>query len=759
MTIKQTATTATAGLPRSLEPYGQLIRMLMPRAENIDLFDAVGVRFWSSSDIESPDLHPLVEAACETPPGPEEGLLKRLDDGTPVYLFWLQDDSGERLALLVVTARTERTEIRAWSFIHSLLRPAIECLQRELASQETIGALGRSLASHDRDLDLLVAITSDGHATGNPDEESLGDDTDELRWIVQRTVDHLDAPFGALVIPEKGIAICRVSKGTSSAQGAEALTRTHRHLMTWAQLQGRTLVVNKVIASDNPTSTPYKILSCPVRQSSQRVVGFFALFRTENMPDFDHRHTRIARLLARKVAAVLQANYDNATGLLTRAAFERHAIAALTEAGSTEHSVVYVDIDQMHVINENFGMHIGDSVISRVAELMRRVSHSRSISARMSGDRFALLLPDCDLDTGKQIARELCDAVRRIPSETGGEQSPEISVSAGVALLGGPKGKLAHTLATAEVACKAAKDRGRDRVEVYEDADVSIVRRHTDINVAAQVRDALREGRFVLDLQPILPLQGEPKAPHFEMLLRMLNEDGQRLPPEKFMSAAERYQLMPSIDRWVIENALAGLVEQAELTRRHACCFTINLSAQSIAQPEFADFVESAVRACGLPPELLCFELTETAAVANMGRAETFMKRLRDLGCRFALDDFGTGFSSLAYLKALPVSVLKIDGSFVRDVIHDARSQSMVRAIAQLAKTMSMETVAEYVETDEIRRQIAALGVDYGQGFCLGKPQPLADVLRDLPVFEAFAQSPGRDGAMPAGVIVTATTH
>jgi Amt family ammonium transporter len=225
----------------------------------------------------------------------------------------------------------------------------------------------------------------------------------------------------------------------------------------------------------------------------------------------------------------------------------------------------------------------------------------------------------------------------------------------------------------------------------------------------------------------------------------MIAADGSSIAPEKFLSAAARYQLMPAIDRWVIEHALATLADNAPLVRQHASCFAINIAGPSIAQPDFLDFVESAVRNCGLPADTFCFELTETAAVANMGRAEAFMQRLRDLGCTFALDDFGTGFSSLAYLKALPVNLLKIDGSFVRDVLVDSRSQSMVRAIAQLAKTMCMETVAEYVETDEIRRRVALLGVDYGQGFCLGKPQAIVDVLRDLPVFEAFARSPRRD--------------
>ena len=738
MSAQATATIKTT-LRKSLEPYGQLVKMLLPRASSIDIFDMDGVQCFSGSDVDSADLQPLVDRARLAQAGAEEGIFAQIDEDTPVYLFRLCEESGELLAVLAVTCRSDGGAARPWSFVHSLLRPALECLQRELVAQENIGELSRHLETRDKDLDLLLAITADS-ATDSADAGT--DDTDELRWIVQRSIDHLNCLFGALVIPDKGIAICRAARGVNGAQSADVLTRTHRHLLTWARLQGKTLVVNKVAASGD--ALPYKILSCPVRQNS-KVVGFFALFRTEDMEDFDHRHTRIARLLARKSAAVLQTNYDSATGLLTRAAFDRHAQVSLARAGGEEHCVVYIDIDQMHLINENFGMHIGDDVIARVAELTRRTAQVRALSARISGDRFALLLPNCELEAAAEVARRLCDSAHAVRGEQPEGEAPEVSLSIGVASLSGPRSKLAHGLAAAEVACKAAKDRGRNRVEVYQDADVSIIRRHTDINVAAQLRDALRADQFRLDLQPILPLQGGQKEPHFELLLRMIGADGASIAPEKFLSAAARYQLMPAIDRWVVQHAVGALADNQGLLREHSACFTINISGPSIAQPDFLEFVESTVRASGLPPDMFCFELTETAAVANMGRAEAFMQRLRNFGCTFALDDFGTGFSSLAYLKALPVTLLKIDGSFVRDVIVDSRSQSMVRAIAQLARTMCMETVAEYVETDEIRRRVAALGVDYGQGFCLGKPQPFIDVLRDLPVFEAFSRSPRRD--------------
>jgi Amt family ammonium transporter len=226
----------------------------------------------------------------------------------------------------------------------------------------------------------------------------------------------------------------------------------------------------------------------------------------------------------------------------------------------------------------------------------------------------------------------------------------------------------------------------------------------------------------------------------------MVADSGELLPPEKFLSAAERYQLLPAIDRWVVKAALAALATHANALRGRGMRFSVNISGASIASDDFLEFLETSVVDSGVPPEVLCFELTETSAVSNLTRADRLMQRLRVLGCSFALDDFGTGLSSLVYLKSLPVSVLKIDGAFVRDAGTNQRTESMVRAIAQLAHTMGMETVAEYVETDELRARMTALGVDFGQGFAIGRPVPIDDVLGDLALYEAMAaQEPAAD--------------
>jgi EAL domain-containing protein (putative c-di-GMP-specific phosphodiesterase class I) len=267
-----------------------------------------------------------------------------------------------------------------------------------------------------------------------------------------------------------------------------------------------------------------------------------------------------------------------------------------------------------------------------------------------------------------------------------------------------------------------------------------MVRRFTDINIAARLRDAIAEDRLRLEAQLIAPMSSsDGLRPYYELLLRMIDEDGKTLGPDRFLSAANRYQLMPTIDRWVIEKAIELLKPHGALLNGQNIGFAINFSGQSLNDDDFSDFLLARVEASGLDPSVFCFELTENATVASISRAEALMRRLRRIGCGIALDDFGTGLSSLSYLRQLPVTTLKIDGSFVRDILKDARSDSMVGAITQLARSMSILTVAEYVETDEIRQRIATIGVDYGQGFALGKPVPFSDVLAELPLLASAA--------------------
>ncbi len=724
-----------SGIPASakpgLEPYGQLLRMLMPRAIGIGFYDPRGSMLWVSDGYDGPDAAPLVALALSDVP---TEMTARIDgfshdhEGSPAYVFRLRDSGGEVIA--VVTLLTRDGESRPFTFVQSLVAPALECLQRELESRMSIDTMTRDLQSRDDDLELLLRL-----APTDPDSPQAGD---ELGELVQTCVDHLGCELGALIVPERNIAVCKAPR--SERPQVEILTKIHRHLLNWVQLQRRNLVINKIKV--RPVELPpYKILATPVRHASGRVVGFLVMFRAGDAPNFDARTERLVELLSRKTTTTLQNNFDAQTALLSRPAFETQVRAQLASRRQpVPECVLYIDIDRMHVSNDNFGMHVGDEVIGKVADVLRKKPRPGALTARIAGDRFAVFLPDCTLEFGQQVGEMLC---RQCAEQTHvrSEGTVQISVSVGAAELPpGSQNRLAHGLANAEIACKAAKDRGRGRVEVFQETDLSIIKRSTDILVLQSLHDALAADRFALFVQPILPLNGERTDPRFEFLLRMVSENRELLPPDKFLSAAERYQLLPAIDRWVIKNSIAVLAAHASSLRGRAMRFSMNISGASIASEEFLDFVEGTIRDSGLPPEILGFELTETSAISNLARAERMMQRLRTLGCSFALDDFGTGLSSLVYLKSLPVSVLKIDGAFVRDAGTNQRTESMVRAIAQLARTMGMETVAEYVETDDLRTRMASLGVDYGQGFAIGRPVPVDQVLGDLALYEAMAQ-------------------
>jgi len=716
------------------EPYVQLVRSLLPRATSVALFDAHGALRWSSDAAAGPDLLNLVDdalaAARSSPESP--GQLRMLEGNLPLYLCSLRDDASQVLAIVAITCRAtgdSEKEARAFALVHALLRPALECLRRDLMARVAIDQLNRTVSALDKDVELLLG---DGTADSAP---AGGSGADELKGVLQQALDHLHCSTVALIVPGKSIAMVRTN-GKRPAD-TQLVARAHRHLLSMAQMRRQPVIINKLAANSAFGILPYRILSCPLHSVAGRTMGVLALFREELGENFTERDARLGDILARKTVGVIESSYDALSGLYMRPAFEHRVRAVVANNNGARHwSALYVDVDQLHVINDNFGMHVGDGVLGRLGELVRERLPPGGFGARISGDRFALLLPT-QLDDAEQFAEALRLGAEQLGTMHG-DARLYVSISVGVALLDTEAGELMHSLAAAETACKAAKDRGRNRVEVYQSNDLSLVRRFADINIAAQLREAIDAGRFRLDAQLILPFAGSENArPHYELLLRMIDDEGKTRGPDRFMSAANRYQLMPVIDRWVIDKAIELLKPHAQLLAGKAVSFAINFSGQSLNDETFPDLLLERIAASGLDPELFCFELTENATVGSIARAESLIRRLRRIGCGVALDDFGTGFSSLSYLRQLPVTMLKIDGSFVRDVLKDPRAESMVRAIAQMARSMSLATVAEYVETEEIRTRIATLGVDYGQGFAIGRPLPLVDVLEELPVIVA----------------------
>jgi diguanylate cyclase (GGDEF)-like protein len=713
------------------EPYVRLLRSLLPRASSIAMFGPSGELQWSTETMTGPDLMNVVEdalMAARTSPG-SAGQVRVLAGNLPVYLYALRDEAKQLLALLAIVCRVQEAQQKRdqdFSFASSLIAPALECLRRELIAHATIEELSETLGGLDKDLSLLLAHGVSEQGSGPEDGAN------ELQQLLVQTIEHLMARTGALLVPEKGVMLVRSASG--SPPDTQFLMRAHRHLLSLAQTQREPLIFNETLVPGSADSFPYRVLACPLRSRAGRAIGVLVLLRDASAEVFSARDAHVAEILARKAIGVIESNYDALSGLYTRPALERRMRAVVTSLkGTPSWCALYINVDQLHIINEKFGMHVADALLGQLGELIRQRLPPGAFGARISGDRFAVMLP-ADVGDAERFAESLRQGTERLVLNQGEGHLP-ISISIGVAPLDVSLPELSHALAAAETACKAAKDRGRNRVEVYQASDVSIVRRFADIGIVGRLHQAIEQGRLHLNAQLILPFAtAESARPHYELLLRMIDEEGHTVGPDSFLSAAMRYQLMPVIDRWVINHVIEALKPRAAILEGKALGFAINFSGQSLSDDEVCDMLVERISDCGLDPELFCIELTENASVANLGRAEKLIRRLRLLGCGVALDDFGTGLSSLSCLRQLPVSMLKIDGSFVRDVLKDARAESMVRAIAQLARSMSITTVAEYIETDAIGTRIAELGVDYGQGFAIGKPIPLAELLLELPL-------------------------
>ena len=716
-------------LSTSLDPYGQLMKMLLPRALCIAIYDRMATPLWLSDGCGGPDLPQLAEEALNSarsgaPDPNERDGFARSWDGDTAYVFILRD-GVQLLGAVALACRDAGSGTRPFSLLAGLLRPALQVLSRELVNQYSIGDLQKNLSSRDGDLALLLDASGAAEENGSDDFEQL----------VRNCVGHLDCALGTLLIPDKKISIASSANAADRRTDAELLDRTQRHLFAWAQVQRRTLTLNKAPPNSPLGTLPYKILACPVRHGTQPVSGILVLFRPMSAADFDMRQVRIVEMMARRIAYVLQNAYDPTTGLLTRPAFEQRTLATLSEA-SGQHCVGYADVDRLHLINDNHGMHVGDKALERIAETIRVSLPPNVTASRISGDRFALFFPNAGLQAAEQFLASVCQRIEKLDFRHDGRQL-ELSMSFGLAIVPQTRFPLSHALAAAEVACKAAKDRGRGRVELYQDADQSIVKRYEDVTIVGDLREAIANDRFRMEAQPLVRLDREGPARRFELLLRMIGPAGESIAPDKFLSAAERYQLGTDIDRWVVQYTLEILSSAAPVLQSLGVCFAVNLSGQSVGDEDFPAFLEAKLREYALPPSLLSFEITETAAVTNIVRAETLIRRLQDLGHEIALDDFGRGLSSLTYLKTLPVSELKIDGGLVRDLAGpdptgNGRSQAMVTAIVQLAQAVKLKTTAECVESPDILASVGALGVDYGQGFAIGRPRSLEVVLQEL---------------------------
>ncbi len=453
--------------------------------------------------------------------------------------------------------------------------------------------------------------------------------------------------------------------------------------------------------------------------------------------DYKERFLSAAATLEEKNKELLHLTYhDPLTGRYNRRAFEsrlQRAIETATVEGKN-HALCYIDMDQFKVVNDTCGHVAGDELLKHVATLLESEIRDSDMLARLGGDEFGVLLESCDLAHANEIAENMRLKVRK--HRFVWQDKPfDISISIGLVPITAESINMAEVLKNADAACYVAKDSGRNRVQVYQQHDKELAQRYGEMQWVSRIQQALEENRFELHGQLIRPTLKKVFPPHYEVLVRLRDTDGQLIPPMAFIPAAERYNMMPAIDQWVVQHALEMLMEQRRQGLGEDIALAINLSGQSLGNEEVLTAIARAIEATAIPPTSLCFEITETAAITNLAAASRFMRQLRQLGCKFSLDDFGSGLSSFGYLSNLAVDYIKIDGHFVKTILSDPLSRSIVDAINQIGHVMGILTIAEFVESEEIAAALGKLGIDYVQGFGVHKPEPLAGLL-------APAQSP-----------------
>ena len=425
-----------------------------------------------------------------------------------------------------------------------------------------------------------------------------------------------------------------------------------------------------------------------------------------------------------------QARHDVLTGLLNRREFEKRlsSLVGSAKVDNSEHVLLYIDLDQFKLVNDTCGHGAGDELLIQLTHNLQKYLKPDDTFARLGGDEFGILLENCSLDKGQEIAQIIRAAVKQYQFSWEG-RIYEVGASIGLVAIDKCSQSNAQIMAAADVACYSAKENGRNRVRVYQGGDKDLLRREVEMDWATRIAQSMEDGNLVLYFQEIVPVKqhrvGASDSRHIEILLRIRDQDGKHVEPETFLSSAERYNLMPDLDRWVVRHSFewfnqCGFSDELQMS--------INLSGLTLSDNEFAHTVKRLLREYNVPPASVCFEVTETAAIASLAAAADFIEELKSVGCRFSLDDFGSGLSSFAYLKALPVDYLKIDGNFVRNILKDSVDRAMVGAINDIGHTLNLKTVAEYVNDVDILPQLEKLGVDYAQGYAIARPRKLKEL-------------------------------
>ncbi|MYN05927.1 EAL domain-containing protein [Pseudoduganella aquatica] len=602
--------------------------------------------------------------------------------------------------------RAVRTLGVVWDVTQAKLRELEAAAQRELA-EVTLASIGDGVATTDAQGNTRFINRVAEQLTGWSRELAVGKPIEQTLKLAYEPPVPGVAPLAQSQVrepagkDEHAARRClRLRQSIGVSNGAQLITRDGRHI-------------------------PIEDSASPIWSESGEMLGAVLVFR-----DVSHE---------RKLTQQLSwyASHDPLTGLINRREFEQQIAAALHTAKHDGHShaLLYIDLDQFKIVNDTCGHSAGDVLLQLLAKMLQAQLRDSDVLARLGGDELGVLLPHCPPDQAMLVADQLRQSIKNFRF-VWDSRSFDIGASIGLVEVTHDSKSMTELLMAADQACYLAKEHGRNRVHLYMESDLKLAQRQGEMQWVSRLNDAFEHDAFRLYALPIVPLAAAPggqpdqrrqagEAAHDEVLIRIQNDEGELIPPGAFIPAAERYDLMVAIDRWVIRAVCRYIHGRRVAGHRAEALYSVNLSGSSLNDEGLHDYILEQFSEFGIDPAAICFEITETAVIANLPQAQAFMARLKTLGCRFSLDDFGSGLSSFAYLKALPVDYLKIDGMFIRDIKQNTINYALVKAINEVGHVMGMLTVAEYVEDEETLALVRRLGVDYAQGHAVGTLRPL----------------------------------
>lgn len=703
----------------SMSAFATQILDAVRGAHAVVIRDAAGHVTWRSAD--APDEKTLRNLRLSSKDGSRFGAVLPMEGGNSAYLFNLRHaGSSSAIGTLAVLAKV--TDPDSVEFVHNVIEPILHCIERQADINSELSAVREISEETRRGARLLIELD---------DLDECGDPQAAVQQLLERSAGHFEATFAAVLLPADDI------QAVYPETAAGDPSRDRRLMGQLGALMSKAKLHRKVSRS---RTANLHLVATPVFDSTDDVMGIFVV---AGKREFTKDQIRLCRAISAKLHRLGKAPVSTASGSFSRHDFLRYVAEVIRRESATSHAVLVVDVDKLHIVNDNFGHMAGDSVIRKVNRILIDYARRGDIAARLGGDAFGMFLRGTDEGEAIQRAESLLKTVSEAVVKHN-KRTFSTTCSIGVALIPDVVSDAESALSTAEVAMRSAKGRGGNRCVVFRDLDASVMQRRGDLEQVGSLQSALLEDRFVLYAQPIKSLQSAETDPRYEILLRMLDEDGTMLLPNKFLSAAERYQMMSAIDRWVVRRTLDQLSAADNPLEVGLGSFSINISAQSLMDKSFLEFVENQIAESGVPPDAICFEITETSIVRCLEMAQYFIARMTQLGCRIALDDFGTGYCSFAYLKDLSVNYVKVDGVFVRDILENPLSEAIVASLVGIARVMSAAVVAEHVETDLIAQRLRQHGVSFGQGFGIGKPRPLQDVLAGIGPAVDFASHTSR---------------